>query len=116
MRIVSLAALFNFQPNVSIFTIIRGLLLEWFHSTADAKQVAVKEYLKDTLETGAKFLCFAHHQVYLYIDILNSIYCIGIYKPYFLPVCSPQSMLTMIEALLQEKKVGYVKIDGSTSR
>jgi len=65
----------------------RGLLLEWFHSTADAKQVAVKEYLKDTLETGAKFLCFAHHQ----------------------------SMLTMIEALLQEKKVGYVKIDGSTS-
>ena len=63
MRIVSLAALFNAQPNVYISTKIRGLLLEWFHSTADAKQVAVKEYLKDTLETGAKFLCFAHHQV-----------------------------------------------------
>jgi len=65
----------------------RGLLLEWFHSTADAKRVAVKEYLKDVLETGAKFLCFAHHQ----------------------------TMLTMIEQLLQEKKVGYVKIDGTTS-
>jgi len=64
----------------------RGLLLEWFHSTADAKKVAVKEYLKDMIESGTKFLCFAHHQ----------------------------TMLGMIETLLQEKKVGYIKIDGHT--
>ena len=41
----------------------RGILLEWFHSTAAAKQKAVLEYIKDLLEAGKKFICFAHHQV-----------------------------------------------------
>ena len=41
----------------------RGILLEWFHTTASAKQKAVEEYIKDLLEAGKKFICFAHHQV-----------------------------------------------------
>ena len=41
----------------------RGVLLEWFHSTAAAKSRAVQDYIKDLLEGGKKFLCFAHHQV-----------------------------------------------------
>ena len=41
----------------------RGILLEWFHSTASAKEKAVLEYIKDLLEGGKKFICFAHHQV-----------------------------------------------------
>ena len=41
----------------------RGLLLEWFHKTAPAKEKAVLEYIKDLLESGKKFICFAHPQV-----------------------------------------------------
>ena len=39
----------------------RGILLEWFHSTSSAKSPAVQEYIRDKIECGHKFLCFAHH-------------------------------------------------------
>ena len=42
----------------------RGILLQWFHSTASAKQKAVQEYIKDLLEGDKKFIVFAHHQVF----------------------------------------------------
>ena len=43
----------------------RGLLLEWYHSTASAKSAAVQDYVKDLLENGRKFICFAHHNTML---------------------------------------------------
>ena len=39
----------------------RGILLEWYHTTAFAKSAAVQDYVKDLLENGRKFICFAHH-------------------------------------------------------
>lgn len=65
----------------------RGILLQWFHTTADAKKKAVQEYIKDLLEGGKKFICFAHHQV----------------------------MMDSIGTLLEDQKVDYIRIDGSTS-
>ena len=41
----------------------RGILLQWYHTTATAKEKAVLEYIKDLLESDKKFICFAHHQV-----------------------------------------------------
>ncbi len=41
----------------------RGILLQWYHTTAAAKEKAVLEYIKDLLESDKKFICFAHHQV-----------------------------------------------------
>ena len=43
----------------------RGLLLEWYHSTAHAKSAAVQDYIKDLVENGRKFICFAHHNTML---------------------------------------------------
>lgn len=43
----------------------RGILLEWFHSTANAKSQAVQDYVKDLVENGRKFICFAHHNTML---------------------------------------------------
>ena len=40
----------------------RGMLLQYFHQTASAKVLAVKQYVMDALEAGRKFLLFAHHQ------------------------------------------------------
>ena len=39
----------------------KGALLEWFHATAPAKSKAVQEYIREMLENGRKFICFAHH-------------------------------------------------------
>ena len=41
----------------------KGELLQWYHTTATAKEKAVLEYIKDLLESDKKFICFAHHQV-----------------------------------------------------
>ena len=38
-----------------------GLLLQWYHTTAYAKSAAVQDYIKDLVENGRKFICFAHH-------------------------------------------------------
>ena len=38
------------------------MLLQYFHQTASAKVLAVKQYVMDALEAGRKFLLFAHHQ------------------------------------------------------
>ncbi len=40
----------------------RSMLLQYFHDTATAKARAVKQYMLDQLESGHKFLLFAHHQ------------------------------------------------------
>ena len=42
-----------------------SILLEWFSLTSEAKSKAVCDYLKDLIEGGKKFLCFAHHHVSL---------------------------------------------------
>ena len=66
----------------------RGLLLEWFHSTASAKGRAVQDYVHDlAVENGRKFICFAHHN----------------------------TMMNDISATLDKANVHYIRIDGSTS-
>ncbi len=40
-----------------------GCLLQWFHTTANAKSKAVCEYIRDLSENGRKFLIFAVHTV-----------------------------------------------------
>ncbi|XP_050712346.1 SWI/SNF-related matrix-associated actin-dependent regulator of chromatin subfamily A-like protein 1 isoform X2 [Eriocheir sinensis] len=58
-----------------------------FTRTADAKIAAVKEYIKEVLESGRKFLVFGHHR----------------------------SMLDSLSTLCQETKTNYIRIDGRTS-
>ncbi|GIX99313.1 hypothetical protein CEXT_815451 [Caerostris extrusa] len=65
----------------------RGVLLEYFHQTGEVKLKAVCEYIVDLLESDKKFLCFGHHQ-----NVLNGI-------------CNT----------IEEKKVDYIRIDGSVS-
>ncbi len=52
----------------------RGVLLEWFNVTGKAKTKAVLDYLKDLLEGGDKFICFAHHQVSIHFVFLCSMW------------------------------------------
>ena len=65
----------------------RGVLLEWFHTTATAKSLAVQDYVKDLVEGGRKFICFAHHS----------------------------SMMNDIANTLEKAKIHFIRIDGSTS-
>ncbi|KAF0311821.1 SWI/SNF-related matrix-associated actin-dependent regulator of chromatin subfamily A-like protein 1 [Amphibalanus amphitrite] len=64
----------------------RGALLEYFRETATAKLPAVCSYLEDLLDSGAKFICFAHHRV-----VMDA-------------VCE----------LLERRKDQHIRIDGST--
>ncbi|XP_067126580.1 LOW QUALITY PROTEIN: SWI/SNF-related matrix-associated actin-dependent regulator of chromatin subfamily A-like protein 1 [Centruroides vittatus] len=43
----------------------RGILLEYFKETSHSKLSAVCDYIKDLLEGGKKFVCFAHHKTML---------------------------------------------------
>ena len=64
----------------------RSALLSYYSTTAEAKSKGVCEYISDMLESGRKFIVFAHHLV----------------------------MLDAVTALLQKKKKSFVRIDGST--
>ena len=61
-------------------------ILLWFNDTATAKMAAVKDYVKDLIESDKKFLCFAHHNV----------------------------MIRQLVELCESAKVRYIKIDGTT--
>jgi SWI/SNF-related matrix-associated actin-dependent regulator 1 of chromatin subfamily A len=50
------------------------VLLELYHDTGTAKLPSVIEYLKDLLESGEKFIVFAHHQ-----DVLDGL-CHSLYQ------------------------------------
>ena len=65
----------------------RGALLEYFRETATAKLPAVSSYLTDLLDSGAKFLCFAHHRI----------------------------VMDAICDLLEKRREGYIRIDGNTT-
>lgn len=65
----------------------RGVLLEWYHSTAAAKAAAVQDYIKDLLESNRKFICFAHHQ----------------------------TMMNCVAEQIEKCKVQYMRIDGATA-
>ncbi|GAB1603374.1 SWI/SNF-related matrix-associated actin-dependent regulator of chromatin subfamily A-like protein 1 isoform X2 [Argonauta hians] len=72
----------------SVSTERRSLLFKYFQTTAYAKSSAVCDYITDRVETGQKFLVFAHHCV----------------------------MMDTIEQHVQEKcKVQYIRIDGKTT-
>jgi len=65
-----------------------GFILQWFNSTAEAKLKAVKDYIKELLNTtNEKFLLFAHHKV----------------------------MLSALAGVISDAGVGYIFIDGSVS-
>jgi len=64
----------------------RSLLLEWFNLTGKTKTKAVLAFVADVLEGESKFICFAHHQ----------------------------AMLDALQGLAEKKKVGFIRIDGST--
>lgn len=65
----------------------RQLISKIYTETAQVKVPAVQDYLSTIIEADCKFLMFAHHK----------------------------SMLDGIEQFLMKKKVGYVRIDGSTA-
>ena len=65
----------------------RNLIMKLYVDTGVAKLAAVREYVSDMLECGAKFLVFAHH----------------------LPV------LDGVEECVKQRKVKYIRIDGSTA-
>lgn len=65
----------------------RGTLLQYYSATGAAKLPAVREYIADKLETTGKMLVFGHH------------------------VC----VLDGLADLLDEKRVSYIRIDGSTT-
>ncbi|XP_077978746.1 SWI/SNF-related matrix-associated actin-dependent regulator of chromatin subfamily A-like protein 1 [Glandiceps talaboti] len=65
----------------------RGALLQYFSETGAAKIPAVSGYIADLLDSGHKFLVFAHHQI----------------------------MLDALSEYLNSKGYGYIRIDGSTS-
>lgn len=64
-----------------------GALLNYFGETSRVKARAVAEYALDLLESGKKFLIFAHHQ----------------------------NMLNSLQEELEENKYDFIRIDGSTS-
>lgn len=64
----------------------RGILLQYFRETSLSKLSAVCDYIKDLLEGGKKFVCFAHHQV----------------------------MLDAICDAVESTKSKYIRIDGTT--
>ncbi|XP_056695838.1 uncharacterized protein [Spinacia oleracea] len=64
----------------------KGLINKIYTDSAEAKIPAVKEYLGTVIEAGCKFLIFAHHQ----------------------------PMIEAIHQFLLKKKVGCIRIDGST--
>ncbi|KAL9967490.1 hypothetical protein ACROYT_G025722 [Oculina patagonica] len=63
-----------------------GALLNYFFETCACKVPAVRDYILDLLESGRKFLVFAHHK----------------------------SMLDAICNCLTQKKYDFIRIDGST--
>lgn len=63
-----------------------GALLHYFYETCACKIPAVREYILDLLESGHKFLVFAHHK----------------------------SMLDAICNCLTQKKYNFIRIDGNT--
>ncbi|KAL9233050.1 hypothetical protein vseg_008091 [Gypsophila vaccaria] len=64
----------------------KSLINKIYNDSAGAKIPAVLEYLSTVIEAGCKFLIFAHHQ----------------------------PMIEAIHQFLQKKKVGCIRIDGST--
>ena len=64
-----------------------GALLVYFQETSRVKAAAVAEYVLDLLESGKKFLVFAHHQ----------------------------NMLDSLQVELENKSHDFIRIDGSTS-
>lgn len=75
------------QTNKSNGKADHGLLLNYFQETSKVKAKAVAEYALDLLESGKKFLIFAHHQ----------------------------SMLNALQTELEEKQYDFIRIDGSTN-
>eukprot|EP00092_Neocalanus_flemingeri_P016312 GFUD01017657.1.p1 GENE.GFUD01017657.1~~GFUD01017657.1.p1 ORF type:complete len:811 (-),score=228.30 GFUD01017657.1:63-2438(-) len=66
----------------------RGFILGWYNDTATAKLKAVKDYIKDLINTrDKKFLVFCHHQV----------------------------MLKGVAETLEKLNVGFILIDGTVS-
>lgn len=65
----------------------RGALLSYFQETSKVKAKAVVEYVLDLLESGKKFLVFAHHQ----------------------------NMLNDVQQALEANKYDFIRIDGSTN-
>ena len=61
-------------------------LTEMYKATGKAKLSAVIEYIDDMIESGTKFLLFAHHR----------------------------EVLDQLELTIRKKKVDYIRIDGST--
>lgn len=64
----------------------RSAVLGYFQETCKSKFRAVCQYVADLIESGKKFLVFAHHQI----------------------------MLDEVEKECQNSKTGYMRIDGST--
>lgn len=71
----------------SLSRVESGDCLQMFAKTAEMKANAVREYLREVLESDKKFLVFAHHMV----------------------------MLSTICSLCEETKTKYIRIDGNTS-
>jgi SWI/SNF-related matrix-associated actin-dependent regulator 1 of chromatin subfamily A len=65
----------------------RGALLTFFSETSKVKAKAVCEYVREFLDSGRKFIVFAHHQ----------------------------SMLDALQAECEQGKYDYMRIDGSTN-
>lgn len=63
-----------------------GALLNYFFETSASKIPAVRDYILDLLESGRKFLVFAHHK----------------------------KMMDAITSCLTQKKYKFIRIDGST--
>nr|CAD7398451.1 unnamed protein product [Timema cristinae] len=64
----------------------RGALLSYYCATGKAKLPAIVDYICDLLDTGRKFICFAHHQI----------------------------VLDGICEAIEERNLSYIRIDGST--
>nr|CAD7262550.1 unnamed protein product [Timema shepardi] len=64
----------------------RGALLSYYCATGKAKLPAIVDYIRDLLDTGRKFICFAHHQI----------------------------VLDGICEAIEERNLSYIRIDGST--
>jgi len=65
----------------------RGLLLEWYAATSQAKLKAVQGYVKDLALSEKKFLLFCHHRV----------------------------MINGIRDMLEKEKIDFMLIDGNVS-
>ncbi|XP_015784832.1 SWI/SNF-related matrix-associated actin-dependent regulator of chromatin subfamily A-like protein 1 [Tetranychus urticae] len=64
----------------------RNIVFQWYSSTAEVKKEPVCKYVCELVEQDKKFICFAHHKV----------------------------MLDSICSVLEEQRVSYIRIDGST--